>query len=238
MKETPSRSTVLTPMAAEFDQWHRIGYVPQPTGNHCRRFPATVREIVAAGRLSLKHFPKRLTAEDGAAVDQAMALVEIQALADRRIDCLSGGQRQRVNLARALVNDPELLILDEPTAALDPSARISFHELLRSLNRSRNRTILMVTHDSAPIGAYATHLFYLDREVVFFGPIAEFRPSTAMTAHFAPSVTRPPVAATSRLRWLRIGCNSAKRLNQADAMARPRPDGPKTYHRVNRKNRP
>ncbi len=167
-----------------FQQWHRIGYLPQVSGSNHRGFPATVREIVASGRLSLKRFPKRLKHEDCQAVEQTMHMVEIDHLADRKIDRLSGGQRQRVFLARAMVAEAEVLFLDEPTSALDPATRKGFYQLLQEINQTQGRSIVMITHDSGTIGAYATSLLYIDQTLVFFGSFAEFCQSPVMTAVF------------------------------------------------------
>ena len=105
-------------------------------------------------------------------------------LAARRIGDLSGGQRQRVLLARALVNRPQLLLLDEPTLALDPDSRNAFYELLATLNRRDGVTVVLVTHDSATAGNFASHLLYLDRVVIFSGSFTDFCAAPEMTARF------------------------------------------------------
>lgn len=167
-----------------FADHHRLGYLPQVSGGNYQGFPATVREIVASGRLPLKRFPKKLTGEDWAAVERILHLLDIADLAGRKIDRLSGGQRQRVFLARAMVAEAELLFLDEPTSALDPGTRSSFYQLLREINREQGRSIVMVTHDSGSIGEYATTLLYIDHIQVFFGSFQEFCHSPTMTAYF------------------------------------------------------
>jgi zinc transport system ATP-binding protein len=182
----PAKGTIkfLGQNLEDFNQWHRIGYLPQVSGSNHRGFPATVREIVASGRLALKAFPKRLTADDHAAVERILDLIGITGLAERKIDRLSGGQRQRVFLARAMVADAEVLFLDEPTVALDPGARTSFYELLKEINQFQKRTIVMITHDSGTIGDYASSLLYIDHRVIFFGSFAEYCHSAVMTAYF------------------------------------------------------
>ena len=100
---------------------------------------------------------------------------------------LSGGQFQRVCLARALAAEPELLILDEPTSALDPAFREQFYDLLTRLNRENNTTLLLVTHDSATVGAYASRLIYIDQKIVFDGTFADFCHSPRMTEYFGPA---------------------------------------------------
>lgn len=169
---------------SEFRDWKKIGYLPQKAPVQDARFPATAREIVASGILCRKKFPKRLTRKDYRAIDAVMESLGIKGQRGVPIGALSGGQQQKVLLARALVHNPEVLILDEPTVALDPQARDTFYSILRSLNREKKLTILLVSHDTGTIGEYATKLLYLDRSVIFFGNFEEFCKSSVMTDYF------------------------------------------------------
>ncbi|OGV71163.1 MAG: hypothetical protein A2269_03635 [Lentisphaerae bacterium RIFOXYA12_FULL_60_10] len=168
----------------EFRQWNRIGYLPQFSRIPTHRFPAKVHEIVAMGLRAGKPFPHWPSHNDDQAVDLTLDLLGIADLRDRLIGRLSGGQRQRVFLARALVAQPELLILDEPVVALDPQSRERFYETIAQLNRDRQVTILMVSHDMATMHDYARTLLYLDRRVVFVGALASFCKSEAMQTYF------------------------------------------------------
>jgi zinc transport system ATP-binding protein len=172
---------------AELKEWRRIGYLPQKMPSFNPHFPSTVREIVALGLLAGKCFPKRLKKSDAAAVDRVLELMNITGLADTLIGDLSGGQQQRVFIARALINEPELLILDEPTTALDPETRESFFGLLRDLNREKNTTVLLVTHDLGTIGEYATKLLYIDKKIIFYGSFEDFCVSDSMAQYFGTS---------------------------------------------------
>ncbi len=174
-----------TPREA-FRDWQRFGFLPQGLQLFNPNFPATVTEIVRLGRLAGKPFPRRFDAADDAAVQHALELMDIGQLANRLIGQLSGGLRQRVLLARALVNEPEVLILDEPTTALDPETREGFYGTLRNLNSNHGVTILLVTHDSATVGLYASKLLYLDKRIIFYGSFDEFCRSTSMTDIFGP----------------------------------------------------
>ncbi len=164
-----------------------IGYLPQIAQLPFRRFPADVREVVASGRTAHLRFPKRLGSADQTAIDHALDRLELQPIARRMIGELSGGQFQRVCLARALVAEPELLILDEPTSALDPAFREQFYDLLTRLNREEHTAILLVTHDSATVGAYASRLLYIDQKIVFDGTFSDFCHSPRMTEYFGPA---------------------------------------------------
>ncbi len=178
------RITLFNTALAQFKDWHRVGYLPQFTVLPKQGFPATVREIVATGLLSQKRFPRRHTPADKLKLEAVLELLNIKDIERRQIGHLSGGQRQRVFLARALVNEPGLLILDEPTVALDPSARENFYQTLLTLNQEKKVTVLLVTHDSATIGHYATKMIYLDRRLVFYGSFKDFCISEEMTGLF------------------------------------------------------
>ncbi len=167
-----------------FREWQRVGYVPQKLSSSNPWFPATVKEIVATGLLSKKLFPKRVRGEDSGAIEEALDAMDIRDLSGKRISELSGGQHQRVLVARALVSRPDLLILDEPTTALDPEARERFFGLLRMLNREEGVSILFITHDLGTIGNFATKLLYLDKRIVFYGSFDEFCRSASMTQYF------------------------------------------------------
>lgn len=167
-----------------FRDWHRIGYLPQKLAHFNPHFPATVREIVSSGVFSTKKFPRRIQRSDEVFIDEAMIATDVADIRQKMIGDLSGGQQQRVFLARAIVNRPELLILDEPTTALDPEAREKFFQTLIGMNRAMSVTIILITHDIASIGKYASKLLYLDKQVVFFGSFEDFCVSEKMTNYF------------------------------------------------------
>jgi zinc transport system ATP-binding protein len=167
-----------------FKDRRKIGYLPQKLTHFNPFFPATVREIVASGLFSKKRFPKRIETSDEASIDEAMRLTEVLDIKKKMIGELSGGQQQRVLVARAIVNEPELLILDEPTTALDPEARENFFKVLYELNRRKNVTVILVTHDIASIGKYASKLLYLDKKIIFYGSFEDFCISENMTNYF------------------------------------------------------
>lgn len=170
--------------AERFSEWGRVGFLPQAAAAPMNRFPATVEEVVASGCLARRRLPWRRAPGERDAVERAMAAAGIMDLRRARIGRLSGGQRQRAFLARAFASEPDLLVLDEPTVALDPIHRENFYRVLRALNRERGATVLLVTHDSATIGHHATKLLYLDRRVVFFGTFDDFCRSEDMTRQF------------------------------------------------------
>jgi zinc transport system ATP-binding protein len=168
----------------DFRDWHKVGYLPQSLHLVNPVFPATVHETVGLGLLSLKRFPKRLNRADNDKIRTILDELGVLDLEHKLIGELSGGQLQRVLLARAIVNDPELLVLDEPTAALDPETRDRFYAMIGSINRSLGVTILLVTHDSGAIGEHASRMLYLDKKILFYGSFDEFCCSPEMSSMF------------------------------------------------------
>ena len=169
---------------SEFSLRKHIGYLPQKTSFLDQHFPATAREIIISGVYCCKRFPKRLSSEDYAAANETMNILGLTNLKDRPIGKLSGGEQQRVLLARALVHSPEVLILDEPTIALDPQSREAFYETVQNLNKEKQVTVLLVSHDIGSIGKYASKLLYLDRQIIFYGSFEEFCKSPRMSDYF------------------------------------------------------
>jgi len=171
---------------SQFRMDRHVGYLPQKMAVQDMRFPATAKEIVASGVYCCKKFPIRLDAHDYTAAEEAMRSLGIINLKDRPIGKLSGGQQQRVLLARTLVHSPEILILDEPTVALDPQSREAFYKTVEILNKEKKVTVLLVTHDVVSVGKYASKLLYLDREVIFYGTFESFCKSAQMSDYFGP----------------------------------------------------
>ncbi len=158
----------------EFRQWEKIGYLPQKLSALNAHFPGSVSEITAMG------LKKRKSPE----IKNALDMMGIAHLSSRLIGELSYGEQQRVMLARALVSQPDLLIFDEPTTALDPETRDIFYSLTEKLNKTNNTTIILVTHDIGIIGQYARRLLYMDKKVLFTGTFEEFCASSEMTGFF------------------------------------------------------
>lgn len=182
----PSRGSVniFGQPSKVFNDWHRIGYLPQKPLSLNPLFPATVSEIVSLGLLSRKKFPKRFNRADDDAVEKALRQMDILPLKDALAGELSGGQQQRVLAARAIVNEPELLILDEPNTALDAGASKKFMAAIQKLNTDKNVTVLLVTHDLVNIGNYASKLLYIDKKLIFYGSFKDVCESQNMTEYF------------------------------------------------------
>jgi len=157
-----------------FKQWDKIGYVPQKATNIDSFFPVSVREVVAMGLLSKKSFPRFVRRRDTKVVDHALEQVDLKDFKNRRIGELSGGQQQRVFIARAIVNQPSLLFLDEPTAGVDAETQERFYSLLGKLNQANKITIVLITHDLGIINKRVTKIACLNQRLVFHGTHEDF----------------------------------------------------------------
>lgn len=131
-----------------FRDWARVGYVPQRT-TASSGVPATVREVVSAGRLARTKL-KWAGRADRAAVDRALDLVGMGDRVKDSVNALSGGQHQRVLIARALVGEPDLLIMDEPMAGVDLASQEVLAETLRA-QVAAGTTVLLVLHELGPL---------------------------------------------------------------------------------------
>ena len=140
----------------------RIGYMPQ-YARHDPQFPITVMDVVLMGRLD-KHWGGPWKNEDKTAAMTALDEVGLSVKANRLFEKLSGGQRQRVLIARALVSDPLLLLLDEPMAYVDVATEAKLYELLQNLNR--RMTVLMVSHDLGFVSQHVEKVVCVNRTVV------------------------------------------------------------------------
>lgn len=153
----------------DFRDWEKIGYVPQNVFRGDLNFPATVREVVESGHLKGK---KDLLDQFGIracdAVDEALKRAGIPHLLKKRIGELSGGERQRVFIARALVSQPELLVLDEPTTGIDAATEEEFYAFLEELNGA-GITIILISHDLEAIARHAKSVLCLNRRLVCYG---------------------------------------------------------------------
>jgi zinc transport system ATP-binding protein len=159
-----------------------IGYVPQRTNIHTH-FPITVEDVVLLGRLPRGCRRRGFSGTDRYAVRQALERVGMGELRSRRIGCLSGGQRQRVFIARALVNEPILLFLDEPTASVDREFQTVFYNLLKELNACM--TIIVVSHDLSILSSYAKSVACVNR-TLYYHDQAEFTQAMLETSYHCP----------------------------------------------------
>ena len=153
-----------------------VGYVPQrPVVSDS--LPATVAEVVTSGGLARRGWWRRPTAHDAAAVDAALHAVDLHDAARRRFTELSGGQQQRVLIAKAMVTDPDLLILDEPIAGVDAASQEHFRDALVS-RIERGRAVLLVSHElSAVADALDRVLVLAHGRIAFDGPPSELERS-------------------------------------------------------------
>ncbi|MGK7932414.1 MAG: metal ABC transporter ATP-binding protein [Microcystaceae cyanobacterium] len=139
-----------------------LGYVPQLL-EFDRAFPIRVKDVVRMGRLGKRRLLQRYNDKDEIVVRNSLEKVEMWELCDRPISELSGGERQRVYIARALASEPQLLLLDEPTANVDTKGQNSIYELLKELNQSM--AIIMISHDLGAVASYVKTVGCLNRRL-------------------------------------------------------------------------
>jgi zinc transport system ATP-binding protein len=161
----------------------KIGYIPQQRLID-QSFPATVQEIVSLG---INGTNKHRSKEEEEIVS-AIKIVELEDLKDRRIGELSGGQQQRVLIAKALVNDAKLLILDEPTTSIDVETQNKFYSLLKILNQKNKVTIIWSSHDLEAISKLANKLVCINRTMFFHGDAHEFFSSSELLKMYSESI--------------------------------------------------
>jgi ABC-type Mn2+/Zn2+ transport system ATPase subunit len=150
----------------------RIGYVPQRRALD-PQFPVSVREAVAMGLYPTLGAFRRPTSDDRRRVESALASVGLTDSADHVAGHLSGGQQQRLLIARALVHEPRILLLDEPTSAVDVATRFTIVDLVRKLHAERGLTTLYVTHDVNEVLPCVDKVLYINRSVRAFGSCAQ-----------------------------------------------------------------
>ena len=143
---------------------HHIGYVPQDVHIN-RNFPITAIDVVLMGKLEPKKRLTRGSRQGRRDALQALERMEMAAHADSKVGELSGGQRQRVFIARALVTQPQLLLLDEPTASIDTKGQADFFRLLKTLNK--DVAILVVSHDLMAISTYVKSVACVNKRLHF-----------------------------------------------------------------------
>ncbi|WKD60731.1 High-affinity zinc uptake system ATP-binding protein ZnuC [Corynebacterium ciconiae DSM 44920] len=155
-KPSQGSSLLFGSSATKGDQLSRVGYVPQATTTEKISFPITARELVAQGltrELGVFTFTRKKQRDKAEKMLRSMGLSKI---IDVPFSELSGGLQQRVLIARALITEPELLILDEPISGVDAESRVEFLTLIEKLRSERNLTVLIVTHDLEEIRRYVT----------------------------------------------------------------------------------
>ena len=173
---TPDNGTIhiLNEPIASFKQWNRIGYVSQKANSFNKGFPATVFEVVSMGLTAKIGYFKFMNKKHKEKVHKAIRDVGMEQYTYENIGRLSGGQQQRVFIARALVGEPELLILDEPTVGVDYKNVERFYELLHQLNVEKNLSLLLVTHDTGVMTKYVTDVACLNKTLHFHGNTKEY----------------------------------------------------------------
>ena len=162
----PQRGTVTVLGNPPARSRSSIGYVPQYS-NYDHNFPVSVIEVVMMGRYGKRGILKPYDKSDREAAEKSLSRVGMLSQASTQIGQLSGGQQQRAFIARALVSEPQLLLLDEPTASVDSATQTNFYELLEDLKKGM--AIIMVSHDIGAISVFVDKIACLNVQLFYHG---------------------------------------------------------------------
>ena len=165
----------------------KIGYIPQK-GQIDPNFPVTVRETVMMGRYSSIGLIRRPTGRDMDLVIDALREVGMEGYIDAPLGHLSGGQQQRVLIARALVQQPEVLLMDEPTTGIDTPTQHSIIKLISNLQKDLNLTVLLVTHDINMISPYVDRMALINTKLYAIGKPSEVLHEKTLTEIYGKQV--------------------------------------------------
>ena len=165
------------------DSHVRIGYIPQRI-EFDRTFPITVHELLTYTIPPFYTSPLiKNREEEEKRIYSHLAVVGAQDLIERKVGTLSGGELQRVMLAKAIVNDPKILFLDEPASGVDIEGQERFHDLVRRLNKEQGMTVILISHDLHIVYRFADNVLCMNRRLVCSG-----EPSKALTDEVIKSV--------------------------------------------------
>ncbi len=157
LKPNSGEVTLFGTPIAKFKAWIKIGYLAQKAGFNPSGFPITVEEVL------------NMTGSKKEEIDRVLKLTDISLERKKLLSELSGGQQQRVFIARALLNKPELLILDEPTVGIDSHSQINFYNLLRTLNQENNLTIILVSHEIDVLSKEVDKVACINKNLIYHG---------------------------------------------------------------------
>jgi zinc transport system ATP-binding protein len=171
---TEGRIQIFGENGTAFTRWEKLGYVPQKATHVDPFFPVSVREVVAMGLVSSRKFVSTQKSDDEGRIQRALKQVRMEAYEDWRIGKLSGGQQQRVFIARAIVNQPHILFLDEPTTGVDAETQEHFYDMLDELNTQESITIVLVTHDIGVVNKHVSQVACLNQILQYHGSHEKF----------------------------------------------------------------
>ena len=157
----------------KFDQWEKIGYVAQNPAKMQRDFPISVREVIALGLIQKNKLWQRFGSEEDEKIEKVLETFQLKDLEQRKIGELSGGQQQRVFLARAMVKEPKILLLDEPATGIDAASKIALYDMLQEINFEQNVTIIMISHDLELAAGAAKSALCISHGICFRGDVQE-----------------------------------------------------------------
>lgn len=161
--------TLLKPCSGNINlHTNKVGYVPQRGENFNSEFPITVEEILKFHQRVLKRKEKNL-------IQDSLSLVGMEKFKNHLIGNLSGGQQQKVFIARAIMGNPDIIILDEPSTGIDTKSQGDIYSFLKNLNTEFGTTILSVEHNIDAVLKYSTHVIRMDRGSAYFYDISDYK---------------------------------------------------------------
>ena len=166
---------------------HKVSYVPQRQEIDWD-FPASVWDIVSMGRFHVRGLFKRLTSEDNEIIQESLEKVNMLGFAKRQISQLSGGQQQRVFLARAIAQQGELFLMDEPFAGVDIATEEMIVDLLKEM-KDQGKTLVIVHHDLHTAQSYFDHLVLMNTRLVAFGKTSDVFTDQILTDTYGGKLT-------------------------------------------------